>query len=108
MSGITATPAARRAITALRAGHGPLMFVQSAGCCDGSSPMCFPAGDFVVGTGDVLLGEIDGCSFFMDSRQYDALGHPELVLDIAPGEAGGFSLDAGQDTTGQIWHFIAH
>jgi uncharacterized protein (DUF779 family) len=103
MSGLTATPAARKAIAALRAAHGPLMFVQSAGCCDGSSPMCFPAGEFIVGTGDLLLGEIDGCAFYMDSSQYEALHRPDLVLDVEPGTAGGFSLDAGEEL-----HFVAH
>jgi uncharacterized protein (DUF779 family) len=102
MPGIAATQAARAAIAALRAAHGPLMFVQSAGCCDGSSPMCFPAGEFLVGDGDVLLGEIDGCPFYIDRRQYDALNRPVLQLDVQPGAAGGFSLDAGEGI-----HFVA-
>ncbi len=92
---ITATPAARNAIAALRAAGGPVMFVQSAGCCDGSAPMCFSLGEFVVGDADVLLGYIDGCPFYMDARQYEALGEPDLVLDIEPGDPGGFSLAAG-------------
>ena len=103
MSGLTATPAAREAIAALRAAHGPLMFVQSAGCCDGSSPMCFAAGEFLVGDGDVLLGEVDSCPFYMNSKTYDALNRPSLVLDVEPGAAGGFSLDAGDGL-----HFVAH
>jgi uncharacterized protein (DUF779 family) len=103
MSGLKATTAAREAIAALRATHGPLMFVQSAGCCDGSSPMCFASGEFLVGDGDVLLGEVDGCPFYMSSSQYDALNRPSLVLDVEPGAAGGFSLDAGEGL-----HFVAH
>jgi uncharacterized protein (DUF779 family) len=92
---VTATPAARQAIAALRADRGPVMFVQSAGCCDGSTPMCYPLGEFVIGHGDLLLGEIGGCPFYMDARQYDALGRPRLVLDVEVGEPGGFSLAAG-------------
>jgi len=103
MSGITATPAARQAIAALRAARGPLMFVQSGGCCDGSAPMCFAAGEFIVGDGDVLLGEIEGCSFHMSASAYEALNRPSLVLDVAPGTAGGFSLDAGEGL-----HFVTH
>ena len=95
MSGLTATPAARRAIAALRAAHGPLMFVQSAGCCDGSSPMCFAAGEFLVGDGDVLLGEIDGCPFYIDRRLDEAWQRGSYVLDVAAGEPEGFSLPAG-------------
>jgi len=102
MSAITATPAAREAIAALRAAQGPLMFVQSAGCCDGSTPMCFPSGEFLVGDGDVLLGEVEGCSFYMSASDYEALNRPSLVLDVEPGIAGGFSLDAGEGL-----HFVA-
>jgi uncharacterized protein (DUF779 family) len=103
MSGITATPAARAAIGALRAAHGPLMFVQSAGCCDGSAPMCFARGEFLLGDSDLLLGEVEGCTFHMSARDYEALNHPSLVLDVKPGTAGGFSLDAGEGL-----HFIVH
>lgn len=101
-SRVTATPAARAAIAAVRATRGPVMFVQSGGCCDGSEPMCFPLGDFAVGDGDRLLGELDGCPFYVDIRLYDALGRPHLLLDTAPGQAGGFSLDAGNGM-----HFVA-
>ena len=98
---VTATQPARRAVAALRAAVGPVMFVQSAGCCDGTSPMCYPSGEFIVGSGDVLLGEIDGCPFYMDGRQYDAIGRPHLVLDVEPGTPEGFSLAAGDGT-----HFV--
>jgi uncharacterized protein len=72
---VIATEAARRAVNRLRAARGPLMFVQSAGCCGGSVPMCFPAGEYLTGPGDLLLGSIDGCPFSMDARQYEAW-HP--------------------------------
>jgi hypothetical protein len=96
VSPLTATPAARNAIAALRAAHGPLMLVQSAGCCDGSTPMCYPSGELLVGDGDLLLGEIEGCQFYMDASHYEALNRPTLVLDVEPGDAGGFSLSAGE------------
>jgi uncharacterized protein (DUF779 family) len=101
-SRITATPAAREAIRRLRAARGePVMFVQSGGCCAGSVPMCYPLGEFIVGTVDVLLGEIDGCPFYIDKR-LDAAWHQDVfVLDVAEGEPEDFSLGAGQNL-----HFV--
>jgi len=99
---ISATPAAREAIRRLRAARGgDLMFVQSAGCCAGSVPMCFPAGEFIVGEGDLLLGAIEGCPFYIDARIYRSWDNPHPVLDIAPGDPEGFSLGPG---SGQ--HFV--
>lgn len=99
---ITATPAAHAAISRLCADRGaPVMFVQSGGCCAGSTPMCFPEGEFLVGPVDVLLGEIDGCPFYIDGRLDDAWGNDNLVLDIADGPPEGFSLAAGANT-----HFV--
>ena len=99
---ITATLAAQAAIERLRAGRGgPVMFVQSGGCCAGSTPMCFPQGEFVVGEGDVLLGEIDGCPFYIDAKLDAAWRHASFVLDVAPGAPEGFSLPAGEGL-----HFI--
>ncbi len=93
---ISATPAAREAIRRLRAARGEgLMFVQSAGCCAGSAPMCFPAGEFIVGDADLLLGVIEGCPFYIDARIYRSWDHPQLVLGIAPGDPEGFSLGPG-------------
>jgi uncharacterized protein len=93
---VSATPAACEAIRRLRAARGQaLMFVQSAGCCAGSVPMCFPAGEFIVGDADLLLGVIDGCPFYMDARIYRSWDDAELVLDVAPGDAEGFSLGPG-------------
>ena len=78
------------------------MFVQSAGCCAGSTPMCFPAGEYLVGDGDTCLGEIDGAAFYIDAQLDAALGHPQFTLDVAEGPAEEFSLAAGN---GQ--HFVA-
>jgi uncharacterized protein (DUF779 family) len=102
-SRVTATQAARDAITALRAAGGPVMFVQSAGCCAGSVPMCYPAGEFLVGDGDVLLGEIDGCPVYIDGRLDAAWGRTTFRLDVAPGYPEGLSLAAGD---GQL--FVTH
>jgi uncharacterized protein (DUF779 family) len=99
---ISATPAAREAVIRLVAARGhPLMFVQSAGCCAGSTPMCFPAGEFIVGDVDLLLGEIEGSPFYIDYRLYEAWNKAELTLDVAPGEPEGFSLGPGGGT-----HFV--
>jgi len=99
---ITATPAAREAIIRLSARRGgPVMFVQSGGCCAGSTPMCFPAGEFLVGDIDVLLGDIDGSPFYIDERLDQAWNQGQFVLDVATGEPGGFSLPAGDNL-----HFV--
>jgi uncharacterized protein (DUF779 family) len=90
------TPAARTAVHRLRAARGgPVMFVQSAGCCGGSTPMCFPGGEFLTGPHDVLLGEVAGCPFYIDAALDAAWRHPRLVLDVADGEPEGFSLGPG-------------
>jgi len=94
---ISATPAAREAIARLRAARGgPVMFVQSAGCCAGSVPMCFPEGEFLIGDGDELLGVVDGCPCYIDRRLDAAWGHGRFVLDVEPGEPEGLSLSAGE------------
>ena len=67
---VVATDAARDLIATLRAKHGPLMFHQSGGCCDGSSPMCYALGEFMVGGADVLLGDLEGCPFYMGEDQF--------------------------------------
>jgi uncharacterized protein (DUF779 family) len=93
---VSATDAAREAIIRLRAAHGgPVMFVQSGGCCAGSTPMCFPDGEFIVGDNDLLLGEIEGCPFYIDKQLDAAWNEDRFVLDVAPGDAEGFSLPAG-------------
>ena len=93
---ISATPAAREAIRRLRAARGgALMFVQSAGCCAGSVPMCFPAGEYLTGGNDLMLGTFEGCPFYIDARIYRSWDDAELILDVAPGYPEGFSLGAG-------------
>jgi len=94
---IDATPAARAAIANVRAAKGgALMFVQSAGCCAGSVPMCYPDGEFLVGDVDEILGVIDGCPFYIDKKLDAAWGNPQFTLDVEPGEPEGFSLAAGE------------
>ena len=90
---VLATDAALELIAKLKAKHGPLMFHQSGGCCDGSSPMCYPDGDLLVGDNDVRLGEIGGCPFYMSAAQYEYWKHTELTIDVVPGRGGMFSLE---------------
>jgi hypothetical protein len=90
---VSATPAALELIAVLRGQHGDLMFHQSGGCCDGSSPMCYPLGEFLVGDSDVKLGEIGGCPFYMSSAQFEYWQHTHLIIDVVPGRGGMFSLD---------------
>ena len=87
------TDGAKEVIAELRAKHGALMFHQSGGCCDGSSPMCYQNGDFLVGSSDVWLGEIDGCDFYMAKDQFEFWQHTELTIDVTPGRGASFSLE---------------
>ena len=91
---VDVTPAAAELIRSLRAEHGPLMFHQSGGCCDGSSPMCFGEGEFKVGAQDVKLGDIEGCELWMSASQFELWRHTRLTLDVVPGRGGGFSLES--------------
>jgi uncharacterized protein (DUF779 family) len=91
---VTATRAALEVIQDLEAAHGPLMFFQSGGCCDGSSPMCLRAGELPLGPQDVQLGEIRRAPFYIDAEQYERWGSPEFLIDVSPGAAEGFSLEA--------------
>ncbi len=91
---VSVTPAAAALIAKLKATHGDLMFHQSGGCCDGSSPMCYPQGEFKTGQADVLLGEIEGCPFYMGAGQFAHWRHTHLMIDAVPGRGGGFSLEA--------------
>jgi uncharacterized protein len=90
---VSATPAALELIRRLEARHGPLLFHQSGGCCDGSSPMCFPRGEFAVGEVDVRLGEIGGQPFYMSESQFDYWQHTHLIIDVVQGRGGMFSLE---------------
>ncbi|WP_306206095.1 DUF779 domain-containing protein [Actinoplanes sp. RD1] len=97
---VDVTPAAAELLRSLRGQHGPLMFHQSGGCCDGSAPMCYLEGEFRTGSSDVLLEElrIDGVaepiSFWMSSAQYETWKHTHLTVDVVPGRGSGFSLEA--------------
>ena len=71
------------------------MFLQSGGCCDGSAPMCYATGDFLVGDSDVYLGDLDGVPFYMGVAQFDYWQHTQLIIDVVPGSGGMFSLDNG-------------
>jgi len=86
-------PAAAALIHKLIAQHGPLLFHQSGGCCDGSSPMCFPRNDFLVGDQDVLLGLVEDTPFYISRPQFEYWKHTQLTLDVVPGRGGMFSLD---------------
>ncbi len=96
------TSSAADQLGALQQRHGPVMFHQSGGCCDGSSPMCYPDGDFIVGDRDVLLGLLevtaprqpDGVPVWISGPQFDAWKHTQLVIDLVSGRGGGFSLEA--------------
>jgi uncharacterized protein len=108
-AGAVVTAAAAEVLARLQEAHGPVMFHQSGGCCDGSSPMCYPRGDFLVGDRDVLLGVLDvgpagsdpegsdGVPVWISGPQYGAHyrdKHTQLVIDVVPGRGGGFSLEA--------------
>ncbi len=93
---MTATPAALELLERLRARYGDVMFHQSGGCCDGSSPMCYPLGDFLLGDADVRLGEIGGAGFFMSAAQFAYWQHTQLIIDVVPGRGGMFSLENGE------------
>lgn len=91
---ILAADAAVAMIGALRAKHGPLMFHQSGGCCDGSAPMCYPAGEFRVGTQDVLLGQVAGdVPVWIGAAQFAYWRHTQVTIDVVPGRGAGFSLE---------------
>ena len=92
---VTATPDAYALIATLRDKHGPLMFFQSGGCCDGSSPMCYAADEFIVGDEDVYLGNLDGVPFYMGADQFAYWQHTQLIIDVVKGMGGMFSLDNG-------------
>jgi uncharacterized protein len=93
---VITTPAAVELMATLEAKHGELMFHQSGGCCDGSSPMCYPRGEFLVGDQDVLLATIAGIPFYMSKSQFEYWKHTQLILDVVPGRGGMFSLENGE------------
>jgi uncharacterized protein (DUF779 family) len=100
MPRVELTPAAAALLRRLREAHGPLMFHQSGGCCDGSAPMCFPEGEFRTGGSDVLLAELEvpgvgePVTFWMSRSQYEVWAHTRLIVDVVEGRGSGFSLEA--------------
>lgn len=90
---VSATPEALELIERLKAQHGDLLFHQSGGCCDGSAPMCFARGEFLVGGSDVRLGEIGGVPFYMSASQFAYWEHTHLLIDVVRGNGGMFSLE---------------
>ena len=91
---VTATPETLQLINKLVTLHGPLMFHQSGGCCDGSAPMCFPRHEFKVGAQDVFMGEVGGQPFYMGISQFEYWQHTHLIIDVVPGRGSGFSVEA--------------
>ena len=98
-SRVALTPAAAAMLRRLAEAHGPLMFHQSGGCCDGSAPMCYPVGMFRVGASDVLLGtlEVDGIDpvrVYMSASQFEYWKYTHLTIDLVDGRGSGFSVEA--------------
>jgi uncharacterized protein len=94
---VIATPAAEALIAEIRAEHPDILFHQSGGCCDGSSPMCYPSDGFRIGAGDVKLGDLAGVPVYISGPQFAAWKHTQLILDVVPGRGGMFSLDNGRE-----------
>ncbi len=100
MSRVAVTGEAAGVLRRLSGEHGPLMFHQSGGCCDGSSPMCYPLGEFITGPSDVLLGTLpvagipDPVPVWMSAAQFEYWSYTHLTIDVVPGRGGGFSLEA--------------
>jgi hypothetical protein len=91
---VAVTPAAEALLRKLQGIHGPLMFHQSGGCCDGSAPMCFPRGEFKVGQEDVFLGTIVDTPFYISGPQFEYWQHTHLTVDVVKGRGSGFSAEA--------------
>ena len=99
---VRGTDAALAAIERLKARHGSLVFVQSGGCCDGSSPVCLAEGEILLGPGDLQIGELAGCPFYVDREQYERWRRPSFVIDVVPGGGDTFSLEGPEGL-----HFVA-
>lgn len=87
------TKEAEAVVDQLRQQHGPLIFHQSGGCCDGSSPMCFGEGELFLNESDILLGEVSGCPFYMSKDQFEYWKHTQVTVDITKGRGSSFSLE---------------
>ncbi|MFE0503035.1 DUF779 domain-containing protein [Peribacillus butanolivorans] len=98
---VIATDEALTLIESIKKIHGSIMFYQSGGCCDGSAPMCYNEGDFLLGDSDILLGSIGDIPFYMHKSQYDYWKHTQLIIDATEGRGPEFSLDSVEDK-----HFI--
>lgn len=90
---VLVTEKAKAVIAQLKEKHGELMFHQSGGCCDGSAPMCFEKGDFIIGARDLRLGIIEGCEFYMASDQFQYYASMQITIDVSPGRGSSFSLE---------------
>ncbi len=93
---VSVTEAAAELIERLVKRHGPLLFHQSGGCCDGSAPMCYPRDEFKIGQNDVWLGTIADQPFYIGGQQYEYWSHTHLTIDITSGRGGGFSVEASE------------
>lgn len=93
LSRVIATEETLELLDFLKEKHGPLMFHQSGGCCDGSSPMCYPDGDLIIGDQDVLLGKLGDVPFYMLKTQFEYWKHTQLIIDVVDGRGGMFSLE---------------
>lgn len=91
---VSSTQTSQELIKKLEGLHGPLLFHQSGGCCDGSSPMCYPRNEFKVGAQDVYMGEIGGQPFYMGRSQFEYWQHTHLIIDVVPGRGSGFSVES--------------
>ncbi len=98
---VIATKAALDLIEFLKAKHGPLMFHQSGGCCDNSAANCLLPGEITIGAGDVYLGDIGGCPFYIGKAQYEYWKHTQLIIDVIEGRGGTFSLEGSE---GKAFH----
>ena len=98
---VIATDAALALIELLKRKHGPVFFHQSGGCCDNSAANCYLPGEITIGAGDVLLGEIGGCPFYIGRSQYEYWKHTQLIIDVIDGTGGTFSLEGPE---GKAFH----
>lgn len=93
---VVATDAAKELLAEIKADHGEVIFVQSGGCCDGSSPMCFKKGDYMIGSRDVLLGTVEGADVWISASLFEIWRNSQMILDAGQGHGAGFSLDTGR------------
>lgn len=98
---VVATPAALELVEFLKKKHGTLMFHQSGGCCDNSAANCYLPGEITMGAGDVLLGRIGDCEFYIGRNQYQYWKHTQLIIDVIEGTGGTFSLEGPE---GKAFH----